>query len=105
VTCYCFFNCYSLLPTWFKKKKYKKKQNIERFPDDFMFEFTKEEFLNLRSQIVTSNRGGSRYQPFAFTELGVAMLSSVLNSQTAIQTNMRFPVYTHFPAYPLSAIL
>jgi hypothetical protein len=60
------------------------RRNIERFPDDFMFELTKEEFDNLRSQIVTSNYGGTRYMPFAFTEQGVAMLSSVLNSKKAI---------------------
>lgn len=65
------------------------KRNIERFPDDFMFELTKEEFKNLRSQIVTSRWGGERYQPFAFTEQGVAMLSSVLNSTQAIEVNIR----------------
>jgi hypothetical protein len=65
------------------------RRNIERFPDDFMFELTKKEFLILRSQIVTSRWGGSRYQPFAFTEQGVAMLSSVLNSKQAIEINIR----------------
>ena len=65
------------------------KRNIRRFPEDFMFELTKEEFDSLRSQIVTSNkRGGIRYMPFAFTEQGVAMLSSVLNSETAIEINI-----------------
>ena len=63
------------------------KRNIKRFPTDFMFELNKEEFEFLRSQIVTSNKGGTRYMPFAFTELGVAMLSSVLNSDTAIGIN------------------
>ena len=64
------------------------RRNIARFEgDDFMFKLTNQEFSNLRSQIVTSNRGGIRYQPFAFTELGVAMLSSVLNSETAIEMN------------------
>jgi predicted RNA-binding protein with EMAP domain len=53
-----------------------------------MFELTKEEFDNLRSQIVTSNYGGTRYMPFAFTEQGVAMLSSVLNSKKAIEVNI-----------------
>jgi len=53
------------------------RRNIERFPEDFMFELTEEEFENLRSQIVTSNRGGLRYSPFAYTEQGIAMLSSV----------------------------
>lgn len=65
------------------------KRNIGRFPSDFMFELIKEEFESLRSQIVTSNRrGGTRYMPYAFTEQGVAMLSSVLNSETAIQVNI-----------------
>jgi hypothetical protein len=64
------------------------RRNIERFPDDFMFELTKEEFDNLRSQIVTSSYGGIRYMPFAFTEQGVAMLSSVLKSLKAIEINI-----------------
>ncbi|MDP2162435.1 MAG: ORF6N domain-containing protein [Flavobacterium sp.] len=64
------------------------KRNINRFPNDFMFELTKEEFENLRSQFVTSKRGGIRYMPFAFTEQGVAMLSSVLNSEKAIAINI-----------------
>ena len=62
------------------------KRNIERFPNDFRFELSKEECL--RSQIVTSNKGGIRYMPFAFTEMGVAMLSSVLRSGSAIQVNI-----------------
>lgn len=64
------------------------KRNIKRFPADFMFRLTKEEFENLKSQIVTSNWGGRRYLPYAFTEQGVAMLSSVLNSERAIQVNI-----------------
>lgn len=65
------------------------KRNIKRFPTDFMFELTKEEFGSLRSQFVISNkRGGTRYMPFAFTEQGVAMLSSVLNNETAIEINI-----------------
>ena len=64
------------------------KRNLKRFPSDFMFELTKEEFCNLRSQIVTSSWGGARYMPFAFTEQGVAMLSSVLNSEKAITMNI-----------------
>jgi len=64
------------------------KRNIERFPEDFMFQLTKEEFENLRSQIVTSSWGGRRYLPYAFTEQGVAMLSSVLHSKRAIQVNI-----------------
>ena len=64
------------------------RRNINRFPDDFMFELSEIEFQSLRSQIVTSNRGGSRYMPFAFTEQGVAMLSSILNSDKAIEINI-----------------
>lgn len=64
------------------------KRNKSRFPEDFMFQLTREEFRSLRSQIVTSNRGGRRYLPYAFTEQGVAMLSSVLNSNRAILVNI-----------------
>ena len=66
------------------------KRNIDRFPEDFMFQLTSEETQNWRSQFVTSNsiKMGVRRNPYAFTELGVAMLSSVLNSKTAIQINM-----------------
>ncbi|BDB56896.1 ORF6N domain-containing protein [Flavobacterium ammonificans] len=64
------------------------RRNLNRFPEDFMFELTEEEFQCLRSQIVTSNRGGIRYMPFAFTEQGVAMLSSVLNNEKAIEINI-----------------
>ena len=65
------------------------KRNIDRFPDDFMFEMTKEEVDNLRSQFVTSSWGGSRYVPYVFTEQGVAMLSSVLHSPRAIAVNIK----------------
>ena len=64
------------------------KRNIGRFPNDFIFQLTKIEFEILRSQIVTSRWGGSRYPPFAFNEQGVAMLASVLKSETAIQVNI-----------------
>jgi hypothetical protein len=64
------------------------KRNTGRFPTDFMFQLNKKEFESLRSQIVTSNRGGSRYLPFAFTEQGVAMLSGVINSPKAIDMNI-----------------
>lgn len=64
------------------------KRNIDRFPLDFMFQLDKEEWQNLRSQIVTSNRGGTRYAPYAFTEQGVSMLSSVLRSERAVQVNI-----------------
>ncbi|APG66387.1 DNA-binding protein [Tenacibaculum todarodis] len=65
------------------------KRNLNRFPEDFMFELTKNEFENLRSQIVTSSWGGSRYTPMVFTEQGVAMLSSVLKSDRAIAVNIK----------------
>lgn len=65
------------------------RRNITRFPDDFMFELTYQEFKDLRSQIVTSSWGGSRYKPMAFTEQGVAMLSSILKSDRAIQVNIQ----------------
>ncbi len=65
------------------------KRSLERFPDDFMFQLNEDEFEILRSQIVTSKgRGGRRYRPYAFTEQGVAMLSSVLNSKRAVQVNI-----------------
>lgn len=64
------------------------RRNITRFPVDFMFELTEIEFNTLRSQIVTSKRGGVRYMPFAFTEQGIAMLSSVLSSEKAIAINI-----------------
>lgn len=66
------------------------KRNIERFPEDFMFQLNKEELQNWRSQIVMSNsvKMGVRRNPYAFTELGVAMLSSVLNSKVAIEINI-----------------
>ncbi len=63
-------------------------RNIKRFPDDFMFILTKQEVINLRCQIGTSSWGGRRYLPHAFTEEGVAMLSSVLNSERAIVVNI-----------------
>ena len=72
-----------------KQLKRQVKRNIERFPDDFMMELTEIEFENLRSQFGTSSWGGSRYLPLAFTEHGVLMLSSVLNSSKAIQINIR----------------
>ena len=64
------------------------KRNKTRFPPDFMFQLSKHEFQVLRSQIVTSSWGGSRYLPRAFTEQGVAMLSSVLKSDWAVQVNI-----------------
>ena len=64
------------------------RRNPDRFPPDFMFELNPDELLGLRFHFGTSNRGGTRYMPFAFTEQGVAMLSTVLNSETAIRINI-----------------
>lgn len=66
------------------------KRNLNRFPDDFMFQLNNQEVAALRSQTVTSktSRGGRRYPPYVFTEQGVAMLSSVLNSERAIEVNI-----------------
>ena len=77
------------IPT--KSLKQSVKRNIKRFPSDFMFILTYQEVANLRSQFVTSstsNWGGSRFLPMAFTEQGVAMLSSVLNSERAVEVNI-----------------
>jgi hypothetical protein len=67
------------------------RRNLNRFPEDFMFEMTKKEFENWRSQFVTSkeDKTGLRYAPFCFTEQGVTMLSCVLNSERAIAVNIR----------------
>ncbi len=74
-----------------KRLKEQVKRNLTRFPEDFMFELSEMEFKNWRSQIATSNsdKMGLRYAPMAFTEHGVLMLSSVLNSDKAIQTNIQ----------------
>lgn len=72
-----------------KRLKGAVRRNRNRFPADFMFELSEDEFEGLRSQIVTSTRGGTRYRPFAFTEQGVAMLASVLNSPKAIAINLQ----------------
>jgi hypothetical protein len=75
-----------------KQLKRQVKRNFKRFPPDFMFELSKKEFENWRSQFVTSNpseRMGLRYAPYVFTEQGVAMLSSILTSDRAIEVNIR----------------
>jgi len=72
-----------------KQLKRAVRRNISRFPHDFMFELSSEEFNNLRSQFGTSSWGGTRYAPMAFTEHGVIMLASVLNSERAIQVNIQ----------------
>lgn len=63
-------------------------RNRERFPDDFLFQLTDDEYKNLKSQFVTSSWGGARHAPYAFTEQGVAMLSSVLRGKRAVQVNI-----------------
>jgi hypothetical protein len=68
------------------------RRNLMRFPKDFMFEMTKKEFENWRSQVVTSNSGdnmGLRYSPYCFTEQGLTMLSCILNSKRAIAVNIQ----------------
>lgn len=82
------FDLAEMYETETKRLKEAVRRNINRFPIDFMFELTKNEFESLRSQIAASNRGGRRYLPFAFTEQGVAMLSSVLSSDKAIEVNI-----------------
>ncbi len=83
------------------------KRNIDRFPEDFMFQLTDEEFVNLKSQIVISSWGGSRRaKPYAFTEQGVAMLSGVLHSERAVQVNIETGLSTclnqvQYIAYPM----
>ena len=64
------------------------KRNSGRFPSDFMFQLTDEEWKNLRSQIVIFNKDTRKYKPYAFTEQGVSMLSSVINSERAIEVNI-----------------
>lgn len=79
------------------------KRNLSRFPKDFMFQLSENEFKNLISQNVTSSWGGTRKLPFAFTEQGVAMLSSVLKSETAIEVNIRIiRVFTKMREFALT---
>ncbi len=72
-----------------KVLKQQVRRNIDSFPEDFMFELTADEFEQLRSQIVTSSKGGTRYAPMAFTEHGVLMLSSVLKNARAREVNIQ----------------
>jgi ORF6N domain len=79
------------------------KRNLKRFPKDFMFGLTQKEFDNLKSQNATSSWGGRRKLPNAFTEQGVAMLSSILNSDTAIEVNIRIiRVFTKMREFALT---
>ncbi|MEP6792897.1 MAG: ORF6N domain-containing protein [Saprospiraceae bacterium] len=82
------FDLAELYGTETKRLKESVRRNPDRFPVDFVFELSMEEFDSLRTQIATSKRGGIRYVPFAFTKQGVAMLSSVLKSKTAIEVNI-----------------
>jgi len=82
---------YELAKLYEVETKYLKRsvrKNLNRFPSDFMFELTPDEWTNLRCKISTSSWGGQRYPPFAFTEQGVAMLSGLLNSVVAIDVNI-----------------
>jgi hypothetical protein len=83
------FDLAELYETETKRLKEAVRRNLSRFPDDFMFELSPKEWEILRTQFSTSSWGGIRYQPFAFTEQGVAMLASVLKSETAIQVNIQ----------------
>lgn len=79
------------------------KRNLSRFPKDFMFTITEKEYINLMSQNATSSWGGRRKLPNAFTEQGVAMLSSILNSEVAIEVNIRIiRVFTKLREYALT---
>ena len=81
------------------------RNNIDRFPNDFFFELSKEEFENLRCKISTSNQGGIRYLPFAFTEQGLSMLSSVLKSKKAIDVNIKIMrTFVHIRQFALSHV-
>jgi phage regulator Rha-like protein len=82
------FDLAELHQTQTKYLKRAVRQNIKKFPVDFMFELTKNEFETLRCNFSTSKRGGTRYMPFAFTEHGVTMLASVLNSDNAVDMNI-----------------
>jgi hypothetical protein len=83
------FDLADLYDTETKRLKESVRRNIARFPSDFMFELSPDEWKILRTQFATSSWGGHRYLPFAFTEQGVAMLASVLKSETAIQVNIQ----------------
>ena len=98
------FDLAEIYETLTKRLKEQVRRNIERFPEDFMFELTRQEFMDLRSQFATSSWGGARYLPFAFTEHGVAMLPAVLQSKKAIDTSIQivraFVAMRHFLLNP-----
>jgi hypothetical protein len=86
-----------------KRLKESVRRNIRRFPEDFMFELTSQEWENLRTQFASSSWGGKRYLPFAFTEQGIAMLSSVLHSDVAIEINISIMrAFVHMRHWTLS---
>lgn len=82
------FDLAEMYETETKRLKESVRRNLNRFPPDFMFEINQEEWQILRTQFATSSWGGTRYQPFAFNEQGVAMLASILNSPKAIEINI-----------------
>ena len=82
------FDLAEMYETETKRLKEAVRRNLNRFPTDFMFELNPDEWKILRTQFATSSWGGIRYQPFAFTEQGVAMLASILNSPKAIEINI-----------------
>ena len=82
------FDLAEMYETETKRLKEAVRRNANRFPPDFMFEINSEEWRILRTQFATSSWGGARYLPFAFTEQGVAMLASILNSPKAIEINI-----------------
>ncbi len=97
------FDLAKLYSTEAKRLKEAVRRNVDRFPDDFMFQLTRDEYKILRTQIASSSWGGTRYLPLAFTEQGVAMLSSVLNSPTAISVNIQIiRVFTRMRALILT---
>ena len=86
-----------------KRLKESVRRNIRRFPKDFMFELSLNEWENLRTQFASSSWGGKRYLPFAFTEQGIAMLSSVLHSDVAIEINISIMrAFVHMRQWALS---
>ena len=86
-----------------KRLKEAVRRNSRRFPPDFMFELTSNEWENLRTQFASSSWGGKRYLPFAFTEQGIAMLSSVLHSDVAIEINISIMrAFLHMRQWALS---
>jgi hypothetical protein len=86
-----------------KRLKESVRRNIRRFPEDLMFELSLNEWENLRTQIASSSWGGKRYLPFAFTEQGIAMLSSVLHSDVAIEINISIMrAFVHMRQWALS---